>query len=390
MRRDMDEILKHALSPEDEPDGRLNRKILQRTEEMTHMAKIKYGRIPAAVLAASLTLIIGSAAVFAAWKYLSPAQVAKGLSDETLAEAFQKDNAVLINEAQEYGDYRVTLLGIAAGENIGESVSLDWDGAGQVKEDMLYAAIAIERTDGTPMPDTGDDAYGEETFLASPYIKGLDPAWYNIFSFGGGYGEFVENGIQYRMMEVDNLEMFADRGVCIGVSSGDFSAGAAYHFDESTGEITRNEDYQGVNALFDLPLDASKADPKAAQEFLDHMWDGESEEEVPEMTEEEQEIEAFMSELTPENLDEYAEVIESTVQVCTPNENGAFSYSWELEDGAGGEGTEFMESSFPDGKPGRAIGGYSFGETLDSLHIDVYTLNEDGTVTFAVYRPKQD
>lgn len=389
MKRDMDKLLKQALSPEEEPDVRLNRRILNQAEEMTHMAGMRKRRIPAAILAASITLIIGSTAVFAAWKYLSPSQMAERLSGQALAEAFQSEDAVEINETQEYGEYRITLLGITAGANLGDSVSLDWDG--QVKENMLYAAIAIEHVDGTPMPDTGEEDYGKESFLASPYIKGLDPVWYNIYTLGGGYGEFVENGIQYRMMEVDNLQMFADQGLYIGVSSGSIGeVGSAYDFDENTGEITRNENYEGVNALFVLPLDPAKADPEAAQEFLDHLWEEDSAEYPLEMDGDEKEIEVFVEGLTGENLEEYMEVIESTVQVCTPDKDGAINHSWMLESGRGGSSTAYMDQIFPDGKPGTRIGGFSSEGTLDSLCVDVYTLNEDGTVTVAIYMPKTD
>lgn len=388
MKRNMDEILKHALSPEEEPGRQLNQKILYQAEERTDMANMRRKRIPAAVLAAAFTVMIGSATVFAAWKYLSPEQMAKHLEDSALTDAFQGEDAVSVNETQEYGGYRVTLLGTTAGKNI--SKYLTADNQGTVKDDRFYAAVAIERADGTPMPDTGEDAYGEEAFFVSPYIGGLDPLAYNAMTLGGGYSEFVQNGIQYRMLEVDNIEMFADRGIYIGVSGGTFPDSGAYCFDEKTGEITRNDSYEGLNALFTLPIDPAKADPEAAREFLAHMQDGEAEEETSETSEGEQETEAFMSGLTAENLKEYAEAVESTVQVCRPDENGTFRYSWELDSGMGGEGTGFVDSLFPDKKPGLTIGGHSSEGTLESLCIEVYTLNEDGTVTFAIYRPKAE
>lgn len=94
MKSKMDELLRYALFPKEEPDQRLNQKILYQAEEMADMAKKRYGRVPAAILAASLTLAIGSTAVFAAWKYLSPAQVAEELNDRKLVEAFQGEDAV--------------------------------------------------------------------------------------------------------------------------------------------------------------------------------------------------------------------------------------------------------------------------------------------------------
>ena len=166
MKSKMDELLRYALFPKEEPDQRLNQKILYQAEEMADMAKKRYGRVPAAILAASLTLAIGSTAVFAAWKYLSPAQVAEELNDRKLVEAFQGEDAVSVDETQEYGGYRVTLLGAVSGKNISEYMPAD--GKGNVEEDRFYAVVAMERADGVPMPSTGEDAYGDNPLYVSP------------------------------------------------------------------------------------------------------------------------------------------------------------------------------------------------------------------------------
>lgn len=48
-----------------------------------------------------------------------------------------------------------------------------------------------------------------------------------------------------------------------------------------------------------------------------------------------------------------------------------------------------MSELFPDGKAGMGeLKSFSDSGTLDSLLIDTYTLNEDGTVTFIIYMPK--
>lgn len=106
-------------------------------------------------------------------------------------------------------------------------------------------------------------------FLVSPYIEGLDPQWFNIFSFcGGGYSAFVENGIQYRLVHMANVEPFADRTIYLGVSDGVFYNQDAYRFDERSGKISRNEDYTGLNAFFILPIDPQKSDAQKAKELL--------------------------------------------------------------------------------------------------------------------------
>lgn len=393
MKKDIDRILKQALSPEEEPDVWLNQNILYQAEEMAKMARKKKNRIPAAIAAAAFTLMIGSAAVVAAARYLTPGQIAERNEDQKLMEAFRGENAVFVNESQEYAGFRVTFLGAVSGKNISEYLTEDQKG--QVEDNRFYAAVAIERADGTPMPDTSDEAYGQEPFYVSPYIRGLEPWNYGLMNMGGGYSEFVQDGIQYRLLDMENIDIFADRGLYIGVSSGTFYDNEAYLFDGETGVITRNEAYDKVNALFDLPLDPAKGDPQAAEAFLKSMEERADSDIPVEMEEQELEIkawvDAFETELKEGRIKEDAERIESTVQNCTPKADGTADYSFDLGDEGGGSGVIFMDESFPDRKPGTAVVlGYSYGEDeLESLSVETAVLNEDDTVTFAVYRIKR-
>ncbi len=390
MKKDFDRILKQALTPQEEPDAWLNQNILYRAEEMANMSKKKKSRIPAAVAAAAVTLVIGSAAVVAAARYLTPGQIAQRHDDKKLMKAFEGDDAVSVNETQEYAGFRVTLLGAVSGKNISEYLVED---NGRIEDDRFYAAVAIERADGTPMPDVSDDAYGEDAFYVSPYIRGLEPWNYGLMSMSGGYSEFVQDGIQYRLLDMENIECFADRGLYIGVSSGSFYDSEAYLFNADTGEITRNESYDKVNALFNLPLDPAKGDPAAAEAFLKSMEE-EAEDDTPlEMDEQDLEIdawvEAFKAELKEGRIKEDAESIESTVQVCRPKADVTAEYSYDLGDDGSGGGIVFINESFPDRKPGSmAVCGYSYSD-VESLRVDVATLNEDGTVTVALYRVKR-
>lgn len=394
MKKDLDRVLKHALSPKEEPDVWLNQNILYQAEEMEHMAKKRKSRISAAAAAAALTLVIGSAAVAAAARYLTPGQIAGELKDRKLMDAFQGEDAVAVNETQEYAGFRITLLGAVSGRNISEYLAVDE--GGQVEDDRFYAAVAIERADGSPMPDTSDDIYGEEPFYVSPYIRGLEPWNYGLMNMGGGYSEFVQNGIQYRLLDMENIEAFADRGLYIGVSSGTFYDREAYLFDEMTGEITRNEKYDGVNALFVLPLDPAKGNPEAAETFLKSMEEEMHSEDAPrEMDEKDLETAAWMDEFTAGiqegRIREDAERIESTVQICVPDADGTAEYSYDLGEEGSGSGPIFVDELFPEKKPGSmAVAGYSYSDDgVESLHANVITFNEDGTVTFAVYRQKK-
>ena len=176
MKNKMDELLKNALAPMDVPDERLNYQVLGKIKEKEIMKKNK--KIPAAAVIAAATLVFGSVTVFAAHHYLSPAEAAMEVEDDTLKKAFLGEEAVLVNETQEMGGYKITLLGSVAGKNLSDYLS--WDDAGLPKDDRLYTVVAIEHGDGTPMPDTSSADYGKEPFYASCYIRGLNPLEYSI------------------------------------------------------------------------------------------------------------------------------------------------------------------------------------------------------------------
>lgn len=392
MNKDMDKLLSDALTPIELPDAELNElndRILLRLKERDDMKneQRRYkGRIGAAAAIVMGVLLVCSGTAFAIYKYLSPAEVAKEASNDVLQKAFLSEDAILVNETIESGGYKITLLGSVTGKDINEFIS-----DGVPKNDRIYTVVAIERADGTPMPDTSSDEYGKEAFYVSHYIHGLNPVRYSLMSMGGGYTELVRDGIQYRILDMDNIEMFADRGIYVGVSSGTFYDAAAYIYDENTGEMSRNGDYDGVNALFELPIDKSKADSAAAEAYLkefEMLMNAPSkptEKDAVDLS-----VDEFMKKLTPENIDEYAAPIEATRQICRLDEQKNISYSYDLGESTCAGITTF-DSLFPDGNPGMSSNfGYSYSELgLADLCIDVFILNEDGTVTYVVYQPKE-
>lgn len=393
MKHDVDRLLKHALSPEIQPDPRLNQNILNQAEEMTFMRRGKRSIFPAAVMAACCILVLGSTTAFAAWKLLSPAQVAEEHMDTKLAEAFQGKDAILVDETQEFGDYRVTLMGAVAGKNLSKYLVTENDGT--VQDDRFYSVVAIARTNGAPMPDTHSDEYDKDPFFVSPYIKGLDPDRYSIATMDGGYSEFVRDGIQYRLIDMDNIEIFADKGIYIGVNSGAFYDSNAYLIDEKTGEMKRNESYDGVNALFVLPMDASKADPVAAQAYLDKLEEP-AEPETIEKDETDLAVEEWVERLNGDNLEKYCQIIKGTKQICKPDQDGWCNYSYDVSDenGTVSGGSAFVfDELFPKGtQPGTAkCLGYSYSNLgLADLTIEMVILNDDHTATAGAYKPREE
>lgn len=392
MKNDIDELLKVSLTPMDVPSKGLNNQILLKVREKKNMSNKsihKKFKIPMAAMLTVGMLALGTVTVVAAYRYLNPEEVALELEDNTLKQAFSGENAIFVNETQECKGYQITLLGSVAGKNISNYMS--WDDDGAIEEDRIYTVVAIEHADGTPMADTSSDEYGEELFYVSHYIGGLNPKDYSIMSMGGGYSEFVEDGVMYRLFSMDNIEMFADKGIYVGINSGVFYDAEAYIFDETTGKMIPNTNYEGINVLFELPVDVSKADPAAAETYLKNMeQDKQKEDAEPEKNATDLSAETFLEKLSSENINEYAIPVESTRQVYTPDEKGIVKFSYEFESGAAGSGTLNVNETFLKNEIGiPKIGGISYSDSgLESMLMEVFILNEDGTVTFAIYKPK--
>ena len=214
MDKKFDDALRHALTPSDEAKFCLNQKILNRVEEQRAMVERKKRRLSVAIIIATFVLCMSSATVYATWKYLSSSDIAESIQDIKLSEVFLSEQALIINETQSYGDYNVTLLSIVSGEMLSQYPRYK---NGFIVEDRTYAVVAIENTNGVSVPAPSEDGYGELEFFASPLISDYNPAFYNIVSMSGNYTDMVQDGILYRLLECDNIEIFADHDLYICV-----------------------------------------------------------------------------------------------------------------------------------------------------------------------------
>lgn len=204
--------------------------------------------------AVAFCVLAGSGSVYAAVHYLHPGEVAEKMDEPELAKEFAglSDHVV----TQENDTYKVSYLGEVSGKNL---TSHDID----AEKEKTYFVLAVEKKGETPI------SY-EDRITASPFIKGMAPWQFNIFYMGGGNESKIIDNIRYYIFECDNLEIFADRGLYLGVCA--MAPGAEeYSFDEKTGEITRNADFKGLNMLFQLDVDQSKADPEKAEEYLKEL-----------------------------------------------------------------------------------------------------------------------
>jgi len=256
-----------------------SQKTLQKTSQKTLQkttikSKSRKNILLAAVTAAILITLSGIS--IATYHFLKPsAEVIHGFGFSGLSEVFNGEDALEINASQTAGGYIITLMSIATGSDIPDD-KLNAVGGGLFDE-STFVLIEIKKEDGSPMqePIYYDETVSEEDrlikpdlFYVSPFVKGYKPSDVNsqrLIPFGGS---MILDGIKYILIECSSLTAFANHGVYIGVTSGDVPNFEAFILNEETGEITSNPGFEGVNILFELPLDISLADPKKAQAIL--------------------------------------------------------------------------------------------------------------------------
>lgn len=381
--RQMDRMLSRALTQQAKPDAALQQKVCSQWKERREMNRNKKWMAAAAAVACVLAVTVS---VGAAGRYLSSRQVAEEFNMDNMAKAFSEGNGIEINQTQTYGDYNVTLLGVTSGANLG------WPQPEEIEKEKTYAVVAIEKTDGTPMPDGTDDQEMPQDFFVSPLIEGYNPLNFNVMTMDGSVTWDVINGVEYRIVECDNVEIFADHTLHLCVMDSTFYNKDAYNYDPETGVITPNADYTGMNLLFDLPLDASKADPQKVEEYLKDFKLMFSEEEQADGDS------ADTIDLTPEYVEyvsggewkkevaESACVIEKTV-MNNPDE-GMYTLDFQIdrEDGSQSSGTfYFYDRDFLDGVAVQQSYYSSSEEGMWYREIVVAKQQEDGTVTLQAY-----
>ena len=386
----MDSLLKSCLHIEQEPDDVLHQKVMQKWKEQSYMKKRKYYK---AAAAAAAVVMVSTLSVGAAVRFFTPKEVASELNGKEMADLFDSEDAVLINETKEGAQYNYTLLGMTEGKNL---LQIDDEG-NTLEKDAFYAVVAISNKDGSDL-SIEDFWNSENGHFISPLIQGLEPWRYNIASMNGGYSEMEKDGIVYRMINCDKIGYFADRNLYLCISDSSFYETEAYNYDEESGIITRNDNYDGTNLLFNLPIDKSRADAELAEQYLKELeneWNDDSD--VDEEDEQGSGIsnpdaqadytlyqETFSQ--TPEELETVLTNAGMTIKdkQTAEAEDEAFCFEQALEDG-GANTYVFYKESFKERDGWADSMQYSESDTEAELEFAVVKLNDDGTATCTFY-----
>ncbi|MBQ4313103.1 MAG: hypothetical protein IJC18_02725, partial [Clostridia bacterium] len=146
-------------------------------------------------------LLTGTA--FAISSLLSASQVAQRLGEDAIARAFESEDAVIIDETKQAGDYIITLHGIVSGAGF-EEIN------GDIDVERSYIVISMAYADGRSI----ESAEGNPLML-TPVIDGLEPWRVNVFSLSAGASTTYVDGVAYSLYAMDDIVMFADRRVRI-------------------------------------------------------------------------------------------------------------------------------------------------------------------------------
>ena len=239
----------------------------QTSEKEQNKMSMNRTKKTALLVAAAVALL--AVTVSAAVVWLTPAQVADRVEEPLLAEAFQGDNAIVLDESVTAGDYQITLAGMVSGEDL--SVPTDYNG--EIINDRTYAVFRVARADGEPLTDYPNLSY-------SPLVDGYHVRCVNAWTLGTTTQQFIEDGVIYCLFDCRNLEMFADHPVRFAIYEGGVPNTDLFSMAED-GTISLREGV--VGALFTLPLDESKADPAAALAFVEStglVWEPMTDEEI--------------------------------------------------------------------------------------------------------------
>ncbi|MBE5036772.1 hypothetical protein INF35_03090 [Subdoligranulum sp. DSM 109015] len=343
---------------------------------------MKKRKLPVAVAVVLAAACLGGG-VYAAGVLMDAPQAAEAVGESDVAALFEGEGAVAVNETQSDGGYDVTLLGLVTGDHLTDTWSSGWTD-GEPDNGTTYAVVAVRKSDGTPMPELSDES--DPFRLSNSFaqmrlaIPDLQPAQYWL---NPERRDVVRDGVRYLFLGCDNVEMFADRDVVLCVSTGGaFYNTEAFRFDETTGAITADPDYAGVNLVFDLPLDEGKADPEAARAWIDEWKAGGPEQaETAENPNDEEPHAATddamerVSAMTPAEIRAAGTLLDT--QTAAPAD-GNLGSGWYFADGA-----YLSRDSWTEGETELVWQTSSDGTTVTA---QVLVKNEDGTMTSEIWQ----
>ena len=231
---------------------------------MMNRHKHKLPRKPILVLAALAILAALSVTAYALVALLSPAEIARELGHDAIAQAFESGEGTLINESVTSQGYVFTLMGLTSGKNLDFFES---------EGEQTVLLFAVRREDGQPVSVASDSGTSLH-FRSCAVFSGCQPWTFNSFTLGFSFAAaHIRDGVYYMALGIDdNLEMLADHTVCYAIWDGDLGFPSSELFAMAQdGTISFADGLQKPRAMFTLPLDPAKADPARVARLVEAL-----------------------------------------------------------------------------------------------------------------------
>ncbi len=216
------------------------------------------------VLAAALLAVL-SLSVFAAYKLMIPKQISDDLGVDfenvrTVVEDGKADaeTVKVVHKSAESGDYVITFEALAdssALRNVFEGTA-DHKKLELSKKDT-FALFTVRRADGAPAGLTFED------LNYTVCLKGYAP---NI-AFSKGKAFYAENGVVWFAAQVTDAKVFGGDELYIAVHECNTADWEYFRMDEN-GEFYFTDRYEGIKAIFELPLENDGTDSRTKEQFM--------------------------------------------------------------------------------------------------------------------------
>lgn len=263
LERHVDGLLRRAYELDAAPaPGLADRVCKALAEAETPRRRVRLSR-PAAVAAVAAVVLLLSVGAYAASRFLRAGELAEVMDFPELAELFEGQDVIELNQSVTAGDYTFSLRAVTRSEqDVYTSSSGD--------RGHFYAVVAVTRKDLEGLEEIPPREYTEISadVTVTPLVKGCAP--WHVNAVGDRiilYKPYKDAA--YIVTDCADFTCFADRGLYLGVCTDRYVRQDAFLFDEATGEIAANPDFQGASAVFELPVDPSLADPETAREIVE-------------------------------------------------------------------------------------------------------------------------
>lgn len=243
-------------------------------EEQKRSNRMKTKKTIKILVVAAVLALLFSIGAGAAYRFFLPNWISEelGVPSENLIRIVDTENApagtvTLRNKSVDTAGYTVTFEAIATGSRM-RTVFLenaaDASGRAEVLQEHTYAIFTIARADGEHVMYNGDMNGSNIGYGIG--LKGYVP---NPSSFELDYFCYEDEAesVLYLVCDITSALPLADRSLRIAVINYFVPTLDYLGLDENL-ELCLANGYEGLGAVFDLPLDPALADPAAAEALL--------------------------------------------------------------------------------------------------------------------------